>query len=381
VALNISDWYFSLKYLNVPTWSIFAGLVTFITPFGRYYYNKLPFGTSSAPEHFQRQMNSLLEGLQGVLCVMDDILIFGKDQQEHDSRLDTVLTLLSSSGITLNSAKCEFSKNRLTFLGHVIDAQGVSPDPNKTATISNMDAPKTITELCRFLGMINQLGKFSPNIAKLSQPLRELLCAKHAWSWGPAQEDAFEKLKQELTSASVLALYNPATETTVSTDASSHGLGAVLLQKTQDQCRPVAYASHSMTEAEAQYAQIEKEALAATWACEKFATYIQGKTITLETDHKPLVPLLSDKRLDSLPPRVLRFHLRLMRFDYVIKHVPGKSLHTADALSRAPLKHTMDSDEQAQVEEIEFHVSEVISALPFPTAQMDGQTNHPCQDI
>ena len=196
-------------------------------------------------------MNSLLEGLQGVLCVMDDILIFRKDQQEHDSRFDTVLALLSSSGITLNSAKCEFSKNRLTFLGHVIDAQGVSPDPNKTAAISNMDTPKTVTELHRFLGMINQLGKFSPNIAKLSQPLRELLCAKHAWSWGPAQEDAFEKLKQELTSPSVLALYNPATETTVSVDASSHGLGAVLLQKTQDQWHPITYVLCSMTEAEA----------------------------------------------------------------------------------------------------------------------------------
>ena len=104
-----------------------------------------------------------------------------------------------------------------------------------------------------------------------------------------------------------------------------------------------------MTSAESRYAQIEKEALAATWACEKFATYIQGKTITLETDHKPLVPLLSHKHLDSLPPRVVRFRLRLMRFDYIIKHVPGKSLHTADTLSRAPLKITADSDELLEI--------------------------------
>ena len=87
-----------------------------------------------------------------------------------------------------------------------------------------------------------------------------------------------------------------------------------------------------MTCTESQYSQIEKEALAATWACEKFATYIQGNTITLEMDHKPVVPLLSHQHLDKLPPRVLRFCLQLMRFDYVIKHVPGKSLHTADAL-------------------------------------------------
>ena len=153
-------------------------LTTFITPFGRYYYNKLPFDITSAPEHFQRRMSSLLERLQGVLCVMDDIIVFGKNQEEHDSRLHTVLTRLSLSGITLNSEKCEFSKNRLTFLGHIIDSQGISADPSKTAAITQMDPPKSVTELHRFLGMINQLGKFTPNIAELSHPLRKLLSAK-----------------------------------------------------------------------------------------------------------------------------------------------------------------------------------------------------------
>ena len=104
-----------------------------------------------------------------------------------------------------------------------------------------------------------------------------------------------------------------------------------MLQKVQGQWHSVAYTSRSMTCTESQYSQIEKEALAATWVCETFATYIQGKTITLEMDQKPVVPLLSHQHLDKLPPRVLRF-LRLMRFDYVIKHVPGKSLHSADAL-------------------------------------------------
>ena len=139
-------------------------------------------------------MSSLLEGLQGVLCVMDDIIVFGTSQQEHDCRLHTVLTCLSSAGITLNSDKCEFSKNSLTFLGHVINPQGISPDPNKTAAISQMDTPKSVTELRRFLGMVNQLGKFSPNIAELSHPLRESLSVKRAWLWGPTQTEAFSKL-------------------------------------------------------------------------------------------------------------------------------------------------------------------------------------------
>ena len=132
-------------------------LTTFITPFG---HNKLPFGISSAPGHFQRRMSSLLDGLQGVLCVMDDILVFGQSQEQHDTRLDSVLNRLASSGITLNSIKCEFSKNKLIFLGHVIDRNGISPNPSKTAAINQMDTPKSVSDLRRFLGMINQLGNF-----------------------------------------------------------------------------------------------------------------------------------------------------------------------------------------------------------------------------
>ena len=147
---------------------------------------------------------------------------------------------------------------------------------------------------------------------------------------------------KELTTHNILTLYNPTADTTISADASYHGLGAVLLQKVQGQWHPVAYASHSMTCTESRYTQIEKEALAATWVCGKFATYIQGKTITLDTDHKPLVPLRSHQHLDKLPPRVLQFRLRLMRFDYVIEHILGKSLHTAE-LGHEPLLSTQQT--------------------------------------
>ena len=177
------------------------------------------------------------------------------------------------------------------FLGHVIDQRGITANPNKTAAIQQMEAPKSVSELCRFLGMVNQLCKFSPNIAELSKPLRELLSAKKAWLGTPTQDKAFTNLKKELTTPNILTLYDPTVDTTIFADASSHGLGAVMLQKVQGQWHPVAYAPRSTTCAESQYTQIEKEALAATWVCEKFATYIQGKTITLETNHKPLVPL------------------------------------------------------------------------------------------
>ena len=311
-------------------------LTTFITPSGRYKFNKLPFGISSVPEHFQKRMSEILRGLDGVVCQMDDVLVFGRDQAEHDTRLTAVLKQIESAGATLNPDKCEFSCRRLKFLGHLIDGTGIQADPEKTAAIREMKAPSTVSELRRFMGMVNQLGKFSPNLAELTQPLRELLSKHNAWLWGPTQERAFTQVKEELSKSTTLTLYDPLAETKLSADASSYGLGAVLLQKVDSDWKPVAFASRSMTETERQYAQVEKEALAITWACEKFSMYILGKRFQVETDHKPLVPLLGSKHLDSLPPRVLRFRLRLARFDYSIVHIPGTHMYTADTLSRAP---------------------------------------------
>ena len=215
-----------------------------------------------------------------------------------------------------------------------------------------MQAPTTVTELRRFLGMVNQLEKFTPQLADLTQPLRGLLSKGNTWLWSTEQSNAFNRLKEELSKPTTLALYDLHAPTKLSADASSYGLGAVLLQESGGQWRPVAYASRSMTETEQRYAQIEKEALAITWACEKFSDYILGRQIEIETDHKPPVPLLMSKQLDSLPPRVLRFRLRMDRYTYSIYHVPGKNLYTADTLSRAPLsttEHDQDLEELAEL--------------------------------
>ena len=185
--------------------------------------------------------------------------------------------------------------------------------------------------------MVNQLGKFTPNLAQLTQPLRELLSKSTAWVWDSAQSRAFDQVKEELSKPTTLALYDPNAPTRVSADTSSHGLGAVLLQQFDGAWKPVSFASRSMSETERRYAQIEKEAFATTWACEKFSNFILGKHIQVETDHKPLVPLLGLKHLDSLPPRILRFRLRLDRFSYDIKHVPGKELYTADTFQSSTL--------------------------------------------
>ena len=368
-------------FWQIPLSEESRSLTTFITPFGRYAFNKLPFGICSAPEHFQRRMNQILSGHEGTLCHIDDVLIFGKTQQEHDARLYSALTQIQSAGLTLNAGKCEFSKSEIKFLGHVINKDGISPDPDKTNAVLAMPEPNTPTELRRFMGMVNQLGKFSSKISELSQPLRELLGNKQSWLWGPAQDDAFRTVKAELAKPTTLALYDQNAPTKIAADASAYGLGAVILQKHEDNWKPIAYASKSMTETERRYSQIEKEALALVWACEKFSDYVLGKKIQLETDHKPLVPLFGKTNLDCLPPRILRFRLRLMRFNYSISHVPGKELYTADALSRAPITVKEVDDHQT-----ELFINAIVSSLPASADRLQEyraaqQADNHCQQL
>ena len=160
---------------------------------------------------------------------------------------------------------------RSQILGQIINESGISPDQDKVKAIIAMPEPTDVSGIRRSLGMIIQLGKFTPHLAEITKPMRDLLSKKNDWTWGHAQQRCFAQLKESLMSTPVLALYNANRETTLSADASSYGLGAVLLQKQPDgEIRPVAYASRAMSVVEQRYAQIEKEALATTWACERF---------------------------------------------------------------------------------------------------------------
>jgi len=197
-------------------------------------------GITSAPEHFQHRMSEILDSLSGVVCHVDDVLVPGKDQEEHDSCLNAVLQRIQVAGLTLNS---QFSCHKIVFLGHVIDAIGISPDPQKTEAIIKMKPPTTVTKLKRWF------NKFSPHIAQLSQPLRELLKLNTTWMWTSNHNEAFRKLKGEVSSSRVLSHYDLNAATKISADASSHGLGAVLLQQ-QNNCewKPVAFASRSLSD-------------------------------------------------------------------------------------------------------------------------------------
>jgi hypothetical protein len=310
-------------------------LTTFITPWGRFCFRRMPFGITSAPEFFQRSMEKILHGLPGVICLMDDVLVYGVNEKEHWARLRTVLQCISRSGMTLRKEKCEFGCREVKFLGHIISGVGVKPDPDKIKAIVDMCAPTTKKEARRFLGMVNYLSKFSSKLAELCAPINALTGSKSSWWWGEDQQVAFDKIKIEMSRTPVLCKFDVSKKHRVSADSSQFALGAVLLQfGARGSWQPVEYASRKLTVAESRYAMVEKEALAITWACERFDYYLVGRQFEVETDHKPLLSILGEKDLSQLPLRVQRFKMRMMRYDFEIFHTPGVQMYLADSLSR-----------------------------------------------
>ena len=356
-------------FWQVPLNKASRKLTTFITPFGRFMFKRLPFGISSASEIFQRKMADLFGDEEGIEVIIDDILIHGKDRAEHDARLNRAIHILNDAGVILNMSKCKFRVPSLIYFGHVVSKDGVEPHPDRVAAIMELPPPTNVTELKSVNGMFNYVAKFVPHLSTVMKPMTDLLKADAAWVWGPDQENAFRRAKELLCAAPALAYYDPKLPTTVSADASSYGLGAVLLQQHSDGMRPVAFCSRTLTPSESRYAQIEKECLAAVWACEKLHRYLIGLPLfTLETDHKPLVPLLMNKNLSEAPVRCQRLLMRMMRFNPEVIYVPGKSLVIADALSRKPLTSQAADEELADL--VEIHVDAVAACWPASQSKL-----------
>ncbi|UYV77506.1 K02A2.6-like [Cordylochernes scorpioides] len=286
--------------------------------FGR--FCKVPFGLSSAPEAYQKGMDSILLDLKGVICYLDDVVVYAKDRQELEERLRKVLQRFDKVGIRLNRNKCKFALEELDILGHIVSSEGIKPDNRKIEAVLNFPIPKNIEMLRSFLGTCGFLRKFIPNFSKLAEPLNNLTRKNVRWNWDLKTNKAFQDLKESLTKEPCLAYYKLNSPTELITD-----LGAVLIQTQQNGIkRPIAYASRSLTDTEKRYSQIEKETLGCVLLSVEYWGY-----------------MLNPKNGAVLPPRIQGLSWRLQPYDFEIEFIQGKQ-NIADIFSRQPLSNTSD---------------------------------------
>ena len=301
---------------------------------GLFEYTRMPFGITSAPAIFQRTMDNLLQGLDHVRVYIDDILVTGKTEEEHLRTLTEVLTRLQSAGMRLKREKCTFMADEVVYLGHRINREGIQPTDDKVRAISATPRPVNTTQLRAFLGL-----EFMNNLSTILAPLYHLLRKKAHWRWRAAQQKAFATAKELLKSPHLLVHYDANKELILSCDASPYGLGAILAHKMENGSeRPIEYASRTLSPAEKNYAQIDKEALAIIYGVKRFHRYLNGQKFTICSDHKPLMYIFGEHREISTTAsaRIQRWALTLMGYQYTIVHQPGDQLANADGLSRLP---------------------------------------------
>lgn len=310
-----------------------ADLTTFMTPFGRYRWNRVPFGLNNAPELFQKRMVKIFGDVQGVEVYFDDILVGGVDQAAHDEALTKVMERARENNVKFNENKLQYRNGTVKFMGHIVSSGKIKPNSKYIKAIADMPRPSNKADVMRLLGLFKYLARFIPNLSRRSAGLRELTRNNVEWNWTDTHTAEVNDLLSSISSTPVLAIFDPKKPIVIQTDSSKDGLGSVLLQDGQ----PVAYASRSLTATEQRWAQIEKELLAIVFACERFHHFLYGREFVVHSDHKPLESLVK-REIDDVTVRLQRMFMQLLKYPGMsIEYKPGKEMLVADCLSRASL--------------------------------------------
>ena len=318
--------------------------LTMNTHMGLYKFRRLPFGMKNSSMIFCEVMHKLLGGIQGVFTYVDDILVVGSNKDEHDRRIKAVLEVLSAHNVIVNKRKCTIGAKELKFLGHILDQEGVKPDPSKLKSIFEAPKPVNAMEVSSFLGMVAYYSKFVKNFSTVVAPLYELIKKNVTFEWIKIHEDSFQLIKRLLcNNYNCLSSYMPGAQLVLECDASPTGVGAVLKQIYDGKESTIAFASKKLSPAEVNYSQIDREALGIVFGVQKFRDYLVGCKFILRTDHRPLVFLFNPAK--DMPQivnsRIQRWAILLATFDFQIEHISGKRNSVADMLSRLPIEDNM----------------------------------------
>lgn len=278
-------------------------------------------------------MTIAMSGLNYSQCFvyLDDLIVFGKNIEDHNHNLHNVFQRLRDSNLKLNAKKCEFLKTQMLYLGFVVSDKGISPDPAKVEVVKKFPKPTTVNECKRFVAFANYYRRHIKNFSQIASPLNKLTRKGVQFQWNEKEDKAFEALRQKLIGSEVLEFpeFSPSNIFEITTDASKYGLGAVLHNGNG---KPVvAYASRMLNAAEQNYSTIAKELLGVVWAVRHFRPYLYGRRFKIFTDHRPLVYLFS---MTDPSSRLTKFRLALEDYSFDVFYKKGSDNAAADALSR-----------------------------------------------